>query len=147
MLHLPLPVMLSFLPTLSFASKTVTSVLFSFSFTITAKETSKYKKATKKVTIYAIPAKMKTPTVKAGSKKLTVSWKKDSRADGYQIQYSTSSKFKNAKTVTCSKKTAKTIIKKLKKGKKYYVRIRAYKKIGSKKYYGSFSKTKSVKVK
>lgn len=115
--------------------------------TITAKETSRYKKATKKVTIYAIPAKMKTPTVKAGSKKLTVSWKKDSRADGCQIQYSTSSKFKNAKTVTCSKKTVKKTIKKLKSGKKYYVRIRAYKKIGGKKYDGSYSKGKSVKVK
>lgn len=115
--------------------------------TVTAKSTSLYSQTTKKVTIYAIPAKMKTPSVKAGSKKLTVSWKKDSRADGYQIQYSTSSKFKKATTVTCSKKTAKTTIKKLKSGKKYYVCIRAYKKIGGKKYYGSYSKGKSVKVK
>ena len=115
--------------------------------TVTAKATSAYKSATKKITIYAIPAKMKTPAVKDGKKKLTVSWKKDSKADGYQIQYSTSSKFKNAKTVSCSKKTVKTTIKKLKSGKKYYVRIRAYKKIGNKKYYGSYSKVKSVKVK
>ena len=90
---------------------------------------------------------MKAPVVKAGKKKLTVSWKKDSKVDGYQIQYSTNNKFKKAATVTCSKKTAKTTIKRLKKGKKYYVRIRAYKKIGNKKYYGAWSKVKSVKVK
>lgn len=113
--------------------------------TITAKATSAYKSATKKVTIYAVPAKMKTPTVKAGKKSLTVKWSKDSRADGYRIQYSTSSKFKKAKTVSCSKKTVKKTIKKLKKGKKYYVRIQAYKKIGNKKYYGNYSKVKSVK--
>ncbi len=115
--------------------------------TITAKATSAYKSATKKITIYAIPAKMKTPTVKAGKRKLSVSWKKDSKADGYQIQYSTSSKFKKAKNVSCSKKTAKTTLKKLKSGKKYYVRIRAYKKIGNKKYYGSYSRVNSIKVK
>ncbi len=115
--------------------------------TVTAKATSAYKSATKKITIYAIPAKMKTPTVKAGKKKLSVSWKKDSKADGYQIQYSTSSKFKKAKTVSCSKKTVKTTLKKLKSGKKYYVRIRAYKKIGSKKYYGSYSKVKNILTK
>lgn len=115
--------------------------------TITAKATANYKSAAKKVTIYAVPAKMKTPAVKAGKKSLTVKWSRDSKADGYQIQYSTSSKFKKATTVTCSKKTVKKTIKKLKKGKKYYVRIRAYKKIGSKKYYGNYSKGKSVKVK
>lgn len=115
--------------------------------TVTAKATENYKSATKKITIYAVPAKMKTPTVKAGRKSLSVKWSKDSKADGYQIQYSTSSKFKKAKTVSCSKKTVKKTIKKLKKGKKYYVRIRAYRKIGNKKYYGTYSKVKSVKVK
>lgn len=115
--------------------------------TITAKATTNYKSATKKVTIYAIPAMLKTPAVTAGRKSLTVKWSKDSKADGYQIQYSTSSKFKKATTVTFSKKTVKKTIKKLKKGKKYYVRIRAYKKIGNKKYYGTWSKVKNVKVK
>lgn len=115
--------------------------------TITAKATTNYKSATKKVTIYAVPAKLKTPAVTAGRKSLTMKWSKDSKADGYQIQYSTSSKFKKATTVTFSKKTVKKTIKKLKKGKKYYVRIRAYKKIGNKKYYGTWSKVKNVKVK
>ena len=93
------------------------------------------------------PAKMKAPVVKAGKKKLTVSWKKDSKVDGYQIQYSTNNKFKKAKSLNCSKKTTKNTIKKLKSGKKYYIRIRAYKKISGKKYYGNWSKAKTVKVK
>ena len=93
------------------------------------------------------PAKMKTPTVKAGKKKLTVSWKKVKNADGYRIQYSTNSRFKKAKSLNCSKKTSKATIKKLKSGKKYYIRIRAYKKVNGRKYYGNWSKLKSVKVK
>ncbi|MCR5666576.1 MAG: FMN-binding protein [Eubacterium sp.] len=85
--------------------------------------------------------------VKKGKKSLKVTYKKES-ATGYQIQYSTSSKFKNAKTikVTSAKKTSKTI-KKLAKKKKYYVRVRAYKKIGSTVYYGTYSSTKSCKTK
>ena len=93
------------------------------------------------------PAKMKAPTVKAGKKKVALAWKKIGNADSYQIQYSTNSKFKKAKSLNCSGKTAKATIKKLKSGKKYYVRIRAYKKLDGKKYYGSWSKVKSVKVK
>ena len=84
-----------------------------------------------------------------GSKKITVSWKKQSKMiTGYQIQYSLKSNFKKAKTVTVkgAGKTRK-VIKKLKKGKKYFVRIRTYKTAGGKKYYSSWSKTKRVKVK
>ena len=115
--------------------------------TITAQGTSKYQKAVKKVTIYSVPAKMKVPVLKVGKKKAAVSWKKNKGADVYQIQYSTNSKFKKAKSLNCSGKTTKAAIKKLKSGKKYYVRIRAYKKIDDKKYYGSYSKVKSVKIK
>lgn len=59
-------------------------------------------------------------------KKIKVTVKKVSGADGYQIQYSTKSNMKSAKTVTSSKTT--TTISKLSKGKKYYVRVKAYKK-------------------
>ena len=63
-------------------------------------------------------------------------------------RYSTSSKFKGAKTVTISKnKTTNKTISKLKAKKKYYVRIRTYKKIGSTKYYSSWSKAKTVTTK
>ena len=116
---------------------------------ITAKETSAYKKQTKKVTIYAVPGKRDIKKLSSGKKKLTVQWKKDNRSDGYQVQYSTDKKFKkNVKNVVIGKKqTTKQTIKKLKTGKKYYVRIRSYKKINGKKYYGTWSSKKTVKVK
>ncbi len=85
------------------------------------------------------------------SRQITIKWKKV-KASGYQIQYSTSSKFKSAKTVTVSKnKTTSKTISKLKAKKKYYVRIRTYKtvKVNGKntKLYSSWSKTKSVTTK
>ena len=82
-------------------------------------------------------------------------WKKQStQITGYEIQYSTSSKFtkKAAKTVIVKSKnaTAKTISK-CKPGKKYYIRVRTYKDVKVKgknqKFYSSWSKLKSVKTK
>lgn len=92
--------------------------------------------------------------VTAGKKKAVVRWKKQTKSTtGYQIQYSTDKKFrKGDKTVTIKKNktTSKTIIK-LKSKKKYYVRIRTYKKAKyGKKYineYSSWSKIKSVRIK
>ena len=91
------------------------------------------------------PAKMKTPSVKAGKKKLTVKWKKlGGGSQSYQI-YVLKRGTKKAKyyTSTGSSKT----IKKLSKKKYYYTKIRSYKKINGKTYYGSWSGTKKVKVK
>ena len=87
--------------------------------------------------------------VTAGSKKFTVKWKKQStQTTGYQIQYSTSSKFSNAKTVTVSKnKTTSKTVSKLKAKKKYYVRVRTYKTVNGKKIYSSWSKAKAVTTK
>ena len=95
----------------------------------------------------------KTPTLnkpKSKTKKqMTVFWKKDSKISGYELQYSTSSKFtkKKTKTVKLSKSSKSKTIKKLKSGKKYYVRIRSYKTIDGKKYYSSYSAKKSIKIK
>lgn len=89
----------------------------------------------------------------AGKKKFTVKWKKQTtQTTGYEIQYSTSSKFKNVKTVKISKnKTTGKTVSKLKAKKKYYVRIRTYKTVKvngkSTKIYSSWSKTRTVKVK
>ena len=80
----------------------------------------------------AFAASMPTTTitsVKAQSKAFTVKWKKKSGITGYQIQYSTNSKFKKGNK-SIKIKNAKTISKKitkLKAAKKYYVRIRTYK--------------------
>lgn len=85
---------------------------------------------------------------KAAKKKLKITWKKNAKASGYQIQYSTSKKFKKATKLNVKKasKTSATI-KKLKAGKKYYVRIRAYKTVNGKKKYSAWSAVKSAKVK
>ena len=91
------------------------------------------------------PAKMKTPSVKAGQKKITVKWKKlGGGSQSYQI-YVLKKGTKKAKyyTSTGSSKT----IKKLSKKKYYYTKIRSYKKINGKIYYGTWSNTKKVKVK
>ena len=79
----------------------------------------------------------------------TVKWKKKTNIAGYQIQYSTNSKFKKGnKTIKIKK--AKTVSKKitgLKPSKKYYVRIRTYKIVNKKTYYSSWSKKKNVTTK
>ncbi len=76
---------------------------------------------------------------------VTASWKKTAGAKGYQICYSTSSKWKNKKQKLVSKN--KVVIKKLKKRKTYYFRVRAYRLEGKKKVYGSWSGTKKIKIK
>lgn len=85
----------------------------------------------------------------AGSNKFTVKLKKQSaQTTGYQIQYSTNSKFSKAKTVTVNKNsTVSTTISKLTAKKKYYVRVCTYKTIGKTNYYSSWSKVKSVTTK
>lgn len=91
--------------------------------------------------------------VTAAKKGFKVTWKKQAtQITGYQVQYSTSSKFKSAKTVTISKnKTTSKSVNKLSAKKKYYVRVRTYKtvKIGGKsvKLYSGWSKAKSVTTK
>ncbi len=90
--------------------------------------------------------KIKSFSLKKGKKSLTVSWDKVDEADKYEIQYSTNKKFTDAKTKTCkgSKKSVK--IKKLKSGKKYYVRIRYRQSNYGIKTYSKWSKVKKVKV-
>ena len=92
-------------------------------------------------------ASMPTTTItsiKAQNKAFTVKWKKKSSITGYQIQYSTNSKFKknNKKIKIKNAKTVSKKITKLKASKKYYVRIRTYQ--GKK--YSKWSKVKSIKI-
>ena len=100
-------------------------------------------KPVKKVTV-----KKQTAKVKAGKKKLTVTWKKVKNVSGYQIKIATKKNFKGAKTYTVkSYKTYKKVIKKLKAKKKYFVKVRAYKTVGKSKVYGAYSAVRSCKVK
>lgn len=96
------------------------------------------------------PKALSVSSLSTKSKAVTVKWKKV-KCSSYQIQYSTSSSMKGAKTVKVSASSASKKISKLKKGKKYYFRIRAVKTrtSGGKSYnyYTSWSSKKSIKVK
>ena len=84
-------------------------------------------------------------SIKVKNEAITIKWKKKSGITGYQIQYSTNSKFKknNKKIKIKSAKTGSKKITKLKAAKKYYVRIRTYK--GKK--YSNWSKKKNIIIK
>ena len=78
-----------------------------------------------------------------------ISWKRDKKATGYQVMVAQNKKFKKGKKsaiIRKNKTTAKTF-KKLKSGKTYYYKVRAYKTVNGKKLYGAYSKTKRLKVK
>lgn len=94
------------------------------------------------------PGQVKGLKLKAGKKKVTVTYKKVSGATSYRVTYSTSKKFKKAKTATVkSGKTVKKTISKLKSKKTYYVKVCAVKKVKGKSYTGKWSAVKKVKVK
>ncbi len=100
------------------------------------------------VTIRVVPKKAKAKvTVKKGGE-MAVSWKRQKEAKGYVIEYSTDKNFKKnvSKKVIKNNKTTKATLKKLKEGKKYYVRVKAYTVIGGKKVYGARSKAVNAKA-
>jgi bacterial Ig-like domain (group 2)./fibronectin type III domain len=99
---------------------------------------------------------LKKKTFKISSLKSTkkntivVKTKKQAQIKGYQVQYSTSKKFKKKTTKAvkvATKKGLNKTVKGLKSGKKYYVRVRAYKMNGKKTVYSAWTAKKSVKVK
>lgn len=103
--------------------------------------TSTQKVSVKKAVFRKVTSKKK--------KKATLTWKADKKCTGYQIQYSTDKKFKKkvvAKYVKSYKKTSITI-KNLKSKTKYYFRIREYKTVNGKKYFGKWSSIKKCSIK
>lgn len=103
---------------------------------------SAYNKNGSRIVRLTAPVQYK-PSSKA-SGKLTVRWKKAAGASGYQIQYAASRSMRGARTVSTSALTR--TLSGLKKGSTYYVRIRAYKKVSGKTYYGAWSSVKNAKV-
>ena len=100
------------------------------------------KSASKKTTV-----KYKSSSKKSKTRKIELRFKKVRRADGYEIAYSTNKKYKKSATKKVKSKKNKVTIK-LKKGKTYYIRIRAYQvdSTGAK-VYGKWTSSKTVDVK
>ncbi len=110
--------------------------------TITIKGKGNYTGSVKK-TFNIVP---KAPSLKvASSKKSAKVTTKSTGANGYVIEYSLKKNMSGKKSVTITKTSG--TIKKLTSKKTYYIRVRAYKTIGGKKYYSPYSSVKSVKVK
>ncbi len=118
--------------------------------TVTIKGKGKYTGTLTK-TFKINPKKTKVNKVTSPkTKQLKVTYKKVKGVTGYQVTYSTSKKFtkKTTKTVT-AKGAAKTskLIKSLKKGKTYYVKVRTYKTVKGTKYYSNYTAVKKLKIK
>lgn len=120
---------------------------------LSTKTIAKLATTTAKATTTTVKAPAKTTVKLSKAKKtsLKVTWKKVSGVAAYQIQYGTSKSFKKAKTVKVSAKSTSKVLKKLKKNKKYYVRVRSCKvtKVNnkSKNVYSAWSAKKALKTK
>ncbi len=101
----------------------------------------------KKVSFYTLPATPKVRTASTAKGRATVAWKDQSSESGYQVWYSSSEKGKYKKVGNYKADTVKIYRKGLKSGKKYYFKVRAYKKVGSDYMYSSYSAPVSVKIK
>ena len=116
--------------------------------TIRSSATAGYNAATKSITVTVNPAGITLTTAKnLSGRKAQITWKKNRYVTGYEIQYSVNKNFRSGskKTLSGVSKTKYTLTK-LQKNKTYYVRIRTYKKSGTKKYYSSWSKVKAVRI-
>ncbi|WP_278962067.1 fibronectin type III domain-containing protein, partial [Ruminococcus bicirculans (ex Wegman et al. 2014)] len=94
------------------------------------------------------PAKQKIQKLTAKSKAFFIDWAQKGSATGYEVQYTTNSKFTGAKKLdVANNKTDKMTISKLSANKKYYVKVRSYTLVKGTKYYGEWSAVKSVTTK
>ena len=124
----------------------INTVLHNTNATVTQKQTTTKPVAKPTVKNYT-PAKVKLTSLTAQSgHKIKAKWNKCSTsATGYQIYWAKDKKFKKvvAKTTTRGRSKVTYTGKNFTKGRKYYVRIRAYKKAGGKTYYGPWSNIKA----
>ena len=99
-------------------------------------------------TIYYVTAPTCRSAANSAAGSIKVNYTGNTKATGYQIQYALNTKFTGAKTVTAAGyKTTTKVITKLQKNKKYYVRVRGYKKVKGVVYYSAWSTAKSAVVK
>ena len=103
----------------------------------------------KKVYFTIVPKSTSLTKLTRAKKSVTVKWKKQTaQVTGYQLQLCTSKSFnKGVKSYYLKSKTTTKNVTRLKSKKKYFVRIRTYKKINGKKYYSKWSSIKQIKTK
>lgn len=113
-------------------------------------DNKKYYGKWKTVTAVTKPSKVSIKAPTTNSKhQIIAKWNKQQRVSGYQVQYCKNKNCSNViatKTVSGQSKTSYTG-KNFTKNRTYYVRVRAYKTVNNKKYYGSWSAVKSIKCK
>ena len=100
------------------------------------------------VTAYRVNRPALSSVTNSAASMMTVKWTRTARATGYQIKYSTSKTFASDNgTVSAYGGTADSRrIADLKRGKTYYVKIRAYKVVGNALYWSEWSPTKTVRI-
>lgn len=91
--------------------------------------------------------KVALKSVKKKNGSIQVTWKKLTNVSGYKVKYSTNKSFQNPKFIKVGASKNSCLIKKPKKGKKYYIKVHAYRKINGNIMYGSYGKSKSIKIK
>lgn len=120
--------------------------------TVTSKKTTKYIETSQSLNVYVAPSKVKKVKAVSANKKgsVKITWKLSEFADGYEIKCSSDSKFpkgKKTKTVKVGKKADSYVMNGMDSGKKCFVQIRAYKKIGKTIIYSEITKGNLKKVK
>ncbi|HET6350657.1 MAG TPA: multicopper oxidase domain-containing protein [Coriobacteriia bacterium] len=98
----------------------------------------------KLVTFRIVPKKSSIARLRGRTKRFTATWRRHSGASGYELAYSTkrTKGFKAVRTTASYKTVAK-----LRRGTRYYVKLRAYKTIGGRRYYGAWSSLRTVRTK
>lgn len=99
------------------------------------------------VKVKAAPAKVTISSIKVGSKRASITWKKQTDISGYEVYMSTKKDGGYKKVKMISKASTTRYVKTgLTKGTKYYFKVRAYKTVNGKKIYGDFSSVKGIRV-
>ncbi len=133
--------------TVTFVDKKANTNGTKYTFGVFATASNGISTISKNISYYRM-ARPAIKSVKNGSaKKTTVTWGKNAKGTGYQIQYSLNSNFSKAKTVTVSNAaTVSKVISNLTKGSTYYFRMRSYKRDGKVNYYSLWSAAKKLKI-
>ena len=118
-----------------------------YTFKVVAKAATGTSALSKSLVTYHVSRPAISSAANTAAKKMTVKWKKNTMANGYEIQYALRSSFSGAKSVNIPKAaTVSKVIGGLQKGKTYYIRIRTYKTVGKAKYRSAWSASKKLKI-